>query len=133
MSLWKFGNFETEVDFTDADFLDAIYDAKKSLNEDEKQVPKVGKSSDIIRAQCKCFFNFFDNIFGDGASDKMFEGRNSVNLCIEAIDSLLALENDESKRFDDKFEKYNVQSHGNRQQRRQYNKQNGHKNYGKKK
>ena len=24
MSLWKFGDFEADVDFTDADFLDAI-------------------------------------------------------------------------------------------------------------
>ena len=56
MSLWKFGDFETDVDFTDADFLDAIEDAKAAMHEEQKNVPVVGKNSDIIRAQCACFY-----------------------------------------------------------------------------
>ena len=31
MSLWKFGNFEAEVDFTDADFLDVLEEAKAEM------------------------------------------------------------------------------------------------------
>ena len=41
MSLWKFGDFEAEVDFTDADFLDAIEDAKAVMHEAEQNVPVV--------------------------------------------------------------------------------------------
>ena len=33
MSLWKFGDFEADVDFTDADFLDAIDEAKAAMHE----------------------------------------------------------------------------------------------------
>lgn len=32
MSLWKFGDFEADVDFTDADFLDAIDEAKAAMH-----------------------------------------------------------------------------------------------------
>ena len=56
MSLWKFGDFEADVDFTDADFLDAIDEAKAAMHEAEQNVPVVGKNSDIIRAQCACFY-----------------------------------------------------------------------------
>ena len=55
MSLWKFGDFEADVDFTDADFLDAIDEAKAAMHEAEQNVPVVGKNSDIIRAQCLLF------------------------------------------------------------------------------
>ena len=31
MSRWKFGKFEAEVDFTDADFMDALEEAQQEL------------------------------------------------------------------------------------------------------
>ena len=42
MSLWKFGNFEAEVDFTDADFLDVLEEAKAEMFEAGKKVPMTG-------------------------------------------------------------------------------------------
>lgn len=84
MSLWKFGDFEAEVDFTDADFLDAIEDAKAVMHEAEQNVPVVGKNSDIIRAQCSCFYAFFDTLFGDGAGERILCGKNSIKLCTDA-------------------------------------------------
>ena len=69
MSLWKFGNFEAEVDFTDADFLDTLDEAKEVMWEQQKAVPVVGKNADIIRAQCACYYAFFDTLFGDGAGE----------------------------------------------------------------
>ncbi|MEE1085823.1 MAG: DUF6673 family protein [Schaedlerella sp.] len=122
MSLWKFNGFEAEADFTDADFLDKLFEAKKILAVDTKNVPKVGKTSSIVRAQCACFYNFFDNLFWTGAGEEIFNGRNSLALCIEAADSLSALEKSQGVHFEQASEKYQVQSHGNRQQRRAYQK-----------
>lgn len=78
MSLWKFGDFETDVDFTDADFLDAIEDAKAAMYEEQKNVPVVGKNSDIIRAQCACFYVFFDTLFGEGAGERILRGKTAL-------------------------------------------------------
>ena len=110
MSLWKFGDFEADVDFTDADFLDAIDEAKAAMHEAEQNVPVVGK--------------------------------NSIKLCNEAAESLLDFETAEAKKLDDKYDKYvpnqNItqqfpnpqpQSSGNRQQRRNYQKQYGKGKY----
>lgn len=122
MSLWKFGDFEAEVDFTDADFLDRLHEAKEILRVEAAKVPKVGKWSDIIRAQCKCYYNFFDNLFWKGAGERIFEGKNSIALCVEAAESISAFEDMQRQHFDAISEKYSVQHHGNRQQRRAYQK-----------
>ena len=60
MSLFKFGNLEAEIDFTDVLFLENLEDAKQAMKEEVARVPKTGKTADIIRAQCqvhmkKCF------------------------------------------------------------------------------
>ena len=64
MSLFKFGDFEAEVDFTDADFLTDLEYAQEKLSEDVAKVPKTGKTAELFRAQCQCYFNFFDYLFG---------------------------------------------------------------------
>lgn len=138
MSLWKFGDFEADVDFTDADFLDAIEDAKAAMHEEQKNVPVVGKNSDIIRAQCACFYVFFDTLFGEGAGERILRGKNSIMLCNEAAESLLAFEKAKANAFESKYGKYEPNrnapqqfpqsyQNGNRQQRRSRQRKN--KNY----
>ena len=122
MSLWKFGDFEKEIDFTDADFLDALDDAKANMAEELKKVPKVGKNSDIIRAQVQCYRTFFDTLFGAGAGEAILEGKTSLEVCLRAESSLVAFEDNESHRIDSQYSKYYVKNHGNREQRRRYNK-----------
>ena len=88
MSLFKFGDFEAEVDFTDADFLTDLEYAQEKLSEDVAKVPKTGKTAELFRAQCQCYFNFFDYLFGEGTHEAMFQGRTSYALCIEAGEKL---------------------------------------------
>ena len=127
MSLFKFGDLEAEIDFTDVDFLEDLEEAKRLMQEEARQVPKTGKTADIIRAQCQCYFHFFDRVIGDGAHEAMFSGRTSLNLCLNATDALLAFENDEAAKMSERYSEYTVKQHGNRQQKRNYNKQRGKK------
>lgn len=126
MSLWKFGDFETEVRFSDADFLERLEKANDELNENCNAVPKTGKLSDIVRAECSCFYDFFDTLFGKGTADKMYGGKNDVELCVESASSLFELRKKEDERWNSDFARYQVQNHGNRQQRRNYQKKNGY-------
>lgn len=127
MSLFKFGNLEAEIDFTDAEFLENLDEAKKLIKEEAAQVPKTGKTADIIRAQCQCYFNFFDRVIGEGAHEDMFGGKTSLNSCLDATDALLAFENSEAVKMNERYSEYTVKQHGNRQQKRNYNKQQGKK------
>ena len=122
MSLYKFGNFEAEVDFTDADFLENLEEAKERLNEAEKKVPKTGRAKDIILQEVAASDAFFDTLFGDGAGYAIRDGRNSIKVCISAMEALNAAEDEDSKEIQQSREKYMVQNHGNRQHRRAYKK-----------
>ncbi|MEG2428596.1 MAG: DUF6673 family protein [Clostridium sp.] len=128
MSQWKFGDFEVEVDFTDADFIDHMEEAKNQMTEDVKQVPKVGKISDIIRAQVGCFDRFFEKMFREKCGEKIRSGRLSLEVSLQAVDNLTSFWKKEEKRIDTEYSKYQVIDHGNRDQRRNYNK-NDKKNY----
>ena len=130
MSLFKYGDLEREIDFTNVEFLENLDEAKKLIKKEAAQVPKVGKTADIIRAQCQCYFNFFDRVIGEGAHEEMFGGKTSLNACLNATDALLAFENKEADKLNQKYGNYIVQQHGNRQQRRKYDKNNRNKNRG---
>ena len=77
-------------------------------------------------------------LFGEGAGERILCGKNSIKLCNEAAESLLDFETAEAKKLDDKYDKYVLnqnttqqfphpqpQPSGNRQQRRNYQKQYG--------
>ena len=69
MSQWKFGKFETEIDFTDIDFLGRIDEGKQLMQEAEQNVLKVGKNSDIIRSHCEVFYSLI--MFSDVMQEKL--------------------------------------------------------------
>ena len=54
----------------------------------------------------------------------------ALTLCTDATDALLAFENKEADKLNQKYGNYIVQQHGNRQQRRKYDKNNRNKNRG---
>jgi len=66
MSLFRYGEFETELDFTDVDTLESIEDAYEKLQEDVKNLPKTGRTSEIIKAQIAVYDEFFDSFMGMG-------------------------------------------------------------------
>lgn len=64
------------------------------------------------------------------SDDGQHKIKTSLMLCVKASESLSAFEHQEADRIGSTYKKYEVQNHGNRQQRRAYNKQNrkkGHK------
>lgn len=121
MSQWKFNDFETDVDFTDADFIERIEEAQELLRKDVSELPKAGKNSELIRAQNACYENFFDRIFGQGASAEMFRTA-SLSERLDAAESLKAFETRQEDSFRDRMNGYTVKHRGNRSQRREFEK-----------
>lgn len=117
MSLFKYGNFETEVDFTDADFLDAVDEAYEKIQSEAKNLPVVGKASDFVRAQNACYDRFLNRIFGEGTSEKMFN-TSSLAQRIDAVELLAVMREKEEQEFNKRLDGYQVNKPVNREQRR---------------
>ena len=118
MSLWKFEDFEAEIDLTDVDVVETLELAQEKISDEFKKVPADGKTSEIYKAQIRCFTVFFDTIFGDGTTEKIMQGKRSLGKCLEAADSFYSFVGAENKNIGEAYDKYRVQNRGNRQQRR---------------
>lgn len=114
MSQWKFNDFEADIDFTDADFMEKFENAYADMKKNIDHTPKTGKVSERIRAQCEVFDMFFVNVFGKDSVKKMFQGGHSVEMRIAACNSLYEFRNSEDNRYRSMMNKYMP----NRQQRR---------------
>lgn len=114
MSQWKFNNFETDIDFTDVDFMEKFETAYDEMLKNNDKIPKVGKTTDIFKAQISVFDKFFRAVFGNESAEKMFLGKNSVGMRIEACNSLYDAYVQSENRYKSIIRKYAP----NRQQRR---------------
>ena len=83
MSLFKINEVELEIDMEDADFQDKYQTAFDKMAETEKKLVKAGRAADITRAYCHMYFDLFDDIFGDGTADKIFNGKCKTSVCEE--------------------------------------------------
>ena len=89
MSQFVYNDIELSVDMADADFVDACSEAFKEATAAEKELVKVGEAGDRIRATCGMFKSFFDTIYGEGTSERLFEGKSNLSHCREAFKQFL--------------------------------------------
>ena len=71
---WEINGLSLEFDNQDADNMERYENAFDLMEEEAKQLPKDGRVSERIRAYCNVFRNLFDRIFGEGTSEKLFDG-----------------------------------------------------------
>lgn len=108
---------ELTLDFFDADSLDLYEQENKRVAEDIKEPTQYeGKSAaDSIRIQCKIVDRFFDNTFGDGTAQKLFNGKANLRDHMEAFGQVAQAAHDARKELDEIEDKYTP----NRAERRQ--------------
>ncbi len=114
-TIWETNGTSFEFDLTDADDCERYENALEKLRKAENNVKKDGRESEFIRAFCKMLGDFFNDVLGDGASEKIFKGKKtSVAVYLEVYDDFLAFANTQKSGLKDRFAKYSP----NRQQRR---------------
>lgn len=88
----KINNVELELDLIDIDekerfeeyygmMNDTVQDAVKNINKSDSK-------SVYMRKICKIVMDFFDNLFGEGVSNEIFDGRVNIKTCILAIQEI---------------------------------------------
>lgn len=68
--------------------------------------------SEISKAYCKMFWELFDELFGEGTAQRLFEGKMNTGLCDECYDSFIShcqkQVNEINKKRSSRFAKYKV-------------------------
>lgn len=107
----KINGVEFELDTMDLEVSEKIdkelEKAKDIFNNIEKLVTS---RSGAIKLVVDTTFNFFDNIFGKDASEKIFKGKKNFNLCFNVFDNFVTELNQNDKNslsnFEENYKKY---------------------------
>lgn len=98
--------FDTEIDFdfADADCIEKIEEqypiTQKELNEIDFNTEK---KSESIRAFCRAIFNFFDKVFGEGTSEKVFKGKYNYQKCLQSFKYVIDEKNKQDNEIDEEI------------------------------
>ena len=76
--------------------------------------------SEVIREECNIIERFFDNVFGKGISEKIFNNKKNLNEHIKAFEDIVNEKIQQQKGLQNTIERYQP----NREQRR-YNQYKG--------
>lgn len=89
MSLWKWNNAELEIDMEDVEFQEKYEKAFQKMEQTENKLLKTGMLSDYTKAYCQMFHQLFDDLFGEGTSEKLFGGKYHVGAVENAYESFI--------------------------------------------
>ena len=90
MRIYEYNGTTLPFDIYDVDTLERYENAMIKLGKAEKAIPKDGKQSDIIRAECEALRTAFDDILGEGTADQLFGDRRSMAELMDAYETLIA-------------------------------------------
>ena len=118
MAGFKFGNFETDVDIADYDFMQRFETLSIKVSKDMEKVDKTGMRSEAILQLCTLAFQYFNDLFGEGTDKKMFGNNTNLRVCNQAIFALADAIEADKKAYDTEVKAGVVKYTGNRAQRR---------------
>ena len=105
----KINGVELEVNFLDADFMEKIENCCRKVSEQAEKSKKELKDltySQQIKAECKIIKDFFDDLFGEGTSEKIFQEKNDLMLCLSAFQELVEAKVKSQNEFNSLVSKY---------------------------
>ena len=99
---------ELEIDFTDADILEKIENGSKEVfnKAEELKGNKDLSPAEGIRQECKILKDFLDYVLGDGTSEKLFKGKDSLNQCLQAYEDIIKARTIQLNEFQARVSKY---------------------------
>ena len=110
----KINGKEFEFDIADADCMERYEKALQIIQEESKNAKLSGAPSEKLKVSCQLVFNFFDEVLGRGAADKIFEGKMNFRTCFEVYEQFIDDCSESCQSLTQKLSKYS----SNRAQRR---------------
>ena len=125
----KLKDIEVDFSFTDADDIERFENGAKKVKEKANNFKKTELSmSEAIKEECKIIDEFFDEVFGDGTANKLFNGKKDLKEHIDMFADIVNEKLEQTKAFQNMYNniKYNSKYMPNREIKR-YNKFKGRK------
>ena len=125
----KLKDIEVDFSFTDADDLERFENEAKKVKEKAENYKKEEMSmSDAIREECKIIEDFFDGVFGEKTSEKLFKWKKDLKEHIDVFTDIVNEKVKQTEGFKNMYDniEYRSKYMPNREQRR-YNKFKGRK------
>ena len=98
---------EIEFDFFDADQVEKFEAEAKKVKEKSQNKEILNLSlSEALREECKMINEFFDNVFGNGTSEKIFKGKMNLQEHITAFADIVDEKIRQQKDLQDTLDKY---------------------------
>lgn len=96
---------ELDFDFADADDLEKYEKAfPVTIKELESIKWNEENASSSVRKFCDAIFKFFDEIFGKGSSEKMFNGKRNYQKCLNAFKEIMDIKKDQDAEINTSLE-----------------------------
>ena len=118
MSLYKIDDVELDIDMEDYDFQVKYEKAFDQLEQDEKELQKIGRASEVTKSYCEMFNRLFDNIFGDGTSTKLFDGKYNMSKTEQVYSEFIGICAEQVRLMNERRTKLANKYKPNRAQRR---------------
>lgn len=92
---------EIEFDFFDAEQMER-YEKESEIAQKELNSIDINKmkQSELINKTCETIEKCFDNVFGEGTSKKIFEGKKNFRLCVKAFKDLVKAKKEQVNEID---------------------------------
>ena len=78
-----------ELNVLDADVLESYEKALATMQEQSQQDFSAPSYSESIRMQCRIVHQFFDDVFGEGTSENVFQGKSDLRACLRAASAVV--------------------------------------------
>lgn len=119
-------DIEVNFSFTDADDIEKLEKGMEFVkNKTVEYKSKEINLSETIRSECKVLEEFFDNVFGEGISEKLFEGRMDLK---EHTELFMEIANEKIRQTQGMQELYNNLQYKNKYMpNREYGRNNKYK------
>lgn len=102
----KFRDLELDFDIYDADQAEIYEEALLRVREESaRKVPDEGLAAGI-RRQCGVVFDFFDDLFGEGTHELIFNGKTNLGACLDAFKEFTDLVNAQKADMAAKLQQY---------------------------
>lgn len=88
-TIWSINGLELEMDLDDAETLEKYEEAFTEMDVQEKEFPKDGKTSEIVRRYCDLYYRLFENLFSKDNADKIVQKKYHMGQWEEVYASFL--------------------------------------------